>query len=165
MIERADSIASAESDIWMLQETAIPRVLIVDDEPMIADTLAIILNRNGFAAFATYSGEQALESASNVQPNVVITDVILPGMTGIEAGYKIAQSFPECRIILLSGRPAGNHLNTPGKGDDHGFELLLKPIHPQALIDYLNTPAPPALFSKRETPQHEFVNDKIKTLK
>jgi CheY-like chemotaxis protein len=165
MIDRAGGFASAESDTEMLKESEIRRVLIVDDEPMIADTLAIILNQNGFAASATYSGEQALESASTVRPNVVITDVILPGMTGIEAGNQIAQSFPDCRIILLSGRPAGTNLNMPGQGNEHRFELLLKPIHPQAIIDYLNTPATPSQSSMQDPPRHDFSNCESKALK
>ena len=65
-----------------------PKVLVADDEQVIANTLAIILNQAGFEARAVYSGENATESLETFQPNMLISDVIMTGMTGIEAAAR-----------------------------------------------------------------------------
>ena len=61
-----------------------PRVLVVDDERVIADTLAIILNQNGFDASAVYTGTAAVDRARETKPDLIISDVIMPDMNGIE---------------------------------------------------------------------------------
>ena len=63
-----------------------PRVLVADDEQVIANTLAIILNQAGFEARAVYSGEKAIDALDTFRPDMLISDVIMTGMTGIEAG-------------------------------------------------------------------------------
>src|SRR5262249_60148490 len=82
-----------------------PVVLVVDDERVIADTLATILNQNGFEASAVYTGTDAVERAVASRPDLVISDVIMPDMNGIEAAIKIRQVLPGCKILLFSGRP------------------------------------------------------------
>src|SRR5438552_13311292 len=83
-----------------------PRVLVVDDEKVIADTLAIILNQNGFNASAVYTGNGAVEQARAVQPELIISDVIMPDMNGIEAAIQIRGFLPSCKILLFSGQAA-----------------------------------------------------------
>jgi CheY-like chemotaxis protein len=61
------------------------RVIVVDDERLIANTLATILNNAGYDARAVYSGEQLVELLESFQPEVLIADVVMPGMTGIQA--------------------------------------------------------------------------------
>src|SRR5580698_1632282 len=61
-----------------------PMVLVVDDEPAIADTVSAILNQNGYAALTAYDGKDALETALLIRPELVITDIGLPDMSGIE---------------------------------------------------------------------------------
>ena len=65
------------------------RVLIVDDEPVIADSLAYALSDFGYDATAVYDGQEALKSAAALNPDVLISDVVMPGMNGIEAGIQI----------------------------------------------------------------------------
>jgi CheY-like chemotaxis protein len=115
-----------------------PRVLIVDDEHLIADTLALILNRQGFDARAVYSGEEAVAAATSLSPDILISDVIMGGMTGIEAAILISECAPECRILLISGQAATTDLVHLAAGKGHVFEILPKPIHPQALLKCLN---------------------------
>src|SRR5208337_2159245 len=81
-----------------------PLVLVVDDESTIADTLAEILTRSGYAAMAAYDGEGALETALLMPPELLITDVVLPEMSGIELAITMRRVFPECKIILFSGQ-------------------------------------------------------------
>ena len=114
------------------------RVLILDDEQIIANTLALILNRSGYEAFAFYSAEAALESARQQQPDFLISDVVMRGMTGLEAAMRIAEIAPECRIILFSGQATTADLLEQAEAEGHHFELLTKPVHPRTLIDRLD---------------------------
>ena len=113
------------------------RVLILDDEQVIANTLALILNRNGFEAQAVYTAQDAISTAALLSPDVLISDVIMEGMTGIDAAIRISQLVPRCRIILFSGQAATADLLQRAEADGHHFELLLKPIHPRVLIERL----------------------------
>ena len=114
------------------------RVLILDDEQIIANTLALILNRSGFEARAVYNGEAAIEAARELSPDVLISDVIMQGMTGIDAAIRISEIVPHCRVILFSGQAATSDLLERAQANGHRFELLVKPVHPRALLDRLN---------------------------
>ena len=83
-----------------------PRVLVADDEQVIANTLAIILNQAGFEARAVFSGEKAIEALDSFQPDMLISDVIMTGMTGIEAAIITRSKLPNCKILLFSGQAA-----------------------------------------------------------
>ena len=116
-----------------------PVVLVVDDERIIADTLALILRKNGFETQAVYSGNSAVETAMVLKPDVLISDVVMGGMNGIEAAIQICDSLPGCRVILFSGNAATAHLLESAEAEGYCFELLSKPIHPRALLDHLTT--------------------------
>lgn len=111
-----------------------PKVLVADDEQVIANTLAIILNQSGFEAKAVYSGENALESIDDFQPNMLISDVIMTGMTGIEAAIQIRAKLPRCKILLFSGQAATADLLEKARAQGHEFEILAKPVHPTDLL-------------------------------
>jgi len=111
-----------------------PRVLVVDDERVIADTLAIILNQSGFDAAAVYTGSDAVERARKEKPDLVISDVIMPDMNGIEAAIRIRQMLPGCKILLFSGQAATADLLEKARLQGHEFEILAKPVHPQDLL-------------------------------
>jgi DNA-binding response OmpR family regulator len=111
-----------------------PVVLVVDDESVIADTLTEILNRSGFAAMPAYDAEEALETALLMPPELVISDVILPGMSGIDLAISVKRIFPDCRILLFSGQAATSDLLSSANSRGHHFSLLRKPIHPTELL-------------------------------
>ena len=111
-----------------------PRVLVADDEQVIANTLAIILNQAGFEAKAVYSGENALEVIDEFQPNMLISDVIMTGMTGIEAAIQVRAKLPGCKILLFSGQAATADLLEKARAHGHEFEILAKPVHPTDLL-------------------------------
>ncbi len=111
-----------------------PKVLVVDDEHVIADTLAIILNQHGFDATPVYTGTQAVEQARSVRPDLVISDVIMPDMNGIEAAIHIRDFLPSCKILLFSGQAATADLLESARAQGHEFEILAKPVHPQDLL-------------------------------
>jgi DNA-binding NtrC family response regulator len=111
-----------------------PRVLIVDDETIIADTLVAILARAGFDTRSAYSGEMAIEMARNFHPDLMITDVAMPGINGVEAAIKVREMLPTCKVLLFSGHGVSRHLVEWARAHDHHFELLVKPVHPEMLI-------------------------------
>jgi CheY-like chemotaxis protein len=118
-------------------------ILIVDDEEIIADSLANILKDKGFAATAAYNGEQALELATTVEPDVLLSDVVMPGISGVELALRLIRLIPSCRIVLYSSiAVVTNLLKAPG-ATNYPFTLLAKPIHPDDLIAHLTALAGP----------------------
>lgn len=111
-----------------------PVVLVVDDEVVIADTLTTILAQNGLAAMTAYDGQDALEIARVIPPDLLLADVVMPGMSGIDLAVTITQFIPDCRIMLFSGQAATGSLLAKAGGAWCDFEVLLKPIHPTKLI-------------------------------
>src|SRR6266702_2087236 len=89
-----------------MSENHKPKVLVVDDERVIADTLAMILNQSGFQARAVYSGENALEMAATFEPDMLIADVIMADLNGIDAAIRIRAVLPSIKILLFSGQAA-----------------------------------------------------------
>jgi DNA-binding response OmpR family regulator len=111
-----------------------PVVLVVDDESVIADTVAEILKRNGYAAMTAYDGEEALEMALISPPELLVTDVALPGMSGIELALAVRHIFPDCKVLLISGQASTAGLLTHAQRAGHSFTLLQKPMHPKELL-------------------------------
>ena len=114
-----------------------PRILVADDERVIADTLAMILNQSGFEARAVYSGEGALELAESFQPDMLISDVIMADLNGIDAAIRIRALLPSIKILLFSGQAATADLLEKARKDGYEFDILAKPVHPQDLLNRL----------------------------
>jgi len=110
------------------------KVLVVDDEQVIADTLAKILDLNGYEATAVYTGTSAVESARSLEPDLIISDVIMPDMDGIQAAIRIRSFLPDCKILLFSGQAATADLLENARAEGHEFEILGKPVHPSDLL-------------------------------
>lgn len=111
-----------------------PKVLIVDDELTIADTLVEILNGEGYEAMAAANGDSALASAQSFLPDIVISDVVMPGINGVELGIRIRRDPPNCRVILFSGQTETSDLLGEARNRGHEFEIIAKPIRPQTLL-------------------------------
>lgn len=110
------------------------RVLVADDERVIADTLSMILNQSGFETRVAYSGEQALEIAGEFHPEMLISDVIMAGVNGIDAAIEIRRMLPEIKVLLFSGQAATADLLEKARARGYDFEILAKPVHPQDLL-------------------------------
>ena len=117
------------------------KILVVDDEHIIADTLAAILNASGCSAVAAYSGDGALEAIADGVPDLIITDVCMPGMNGIELAITVREHFPRCKVLLFSGHASSTHLLEEARTRGYEFELLSKPVHPRDLLERLNRAA------------------------
>lgn len=113
------------------------KILVADDESVIADTLRTILNQNGFEATAAYSGEEVVRIASTLRPDILVTDVLMTRMNGIEAAIRVREMLPSCRIVLLSGQAIAADLLDQARAQGHEFEIVAKPLPPAQLIAHL----------------------------
>ncbi len=113
------------------------RVLVVDDEPTITETLVEILNGEGFDTMPASTGESALSSAQAFVPDVIISDVVMPGINGVELGIQLRTLLPKCRIILFSGQTATVDLLRDARKLGHDFEIVPKPVKPEHLISMI----------------------------
>jgi len=114
-----------------------PRVLVVDDERLVADTLSEILRRFQYDALPFYNGETAIAAAREQCPDFVLSDVIMPRLNGVETVLKIREICPRTRVILLSGNAATANLLAEAHSEGHDFQLLAKPVHPDELLRHL----------------------------
>lgn len=110
------------------------KIMVVDDEETIADTLALIFSSNGYDARTAYSAEQALEVIEEWRPDLAIIDVVLPGMNGIEFAIFLKASYPDVHFLLFSGQPGTGTLLEDAKRKGHLFEILAKPLHPTFML-------------------------------
>ena len=113
------------------------RVVVIDDEAVIAETVVEILKQEGFEATAASTGSSAIELARTWLPDVVLSDVIMPGLNGIETGIKIREIVTSCKVILFSGQAATVDLLEKAREQGHRFEILAKPIRPEQLVSVI----------------------------
>ncbi len=110
-----------------------PIVLIVDDERLVADTLSLIFKRAGLCTLTAYDAEGALELASLVPPDLLVSDVDMPGMNGVTLALTMLKRFPSCRVLLFSGHASLADL-AEARAAGHDFPLLPKPVHPAVML-------------------------------
>lgn len=122
-----------------MNEPHAKRILVVDDEECIADTLAFILRSSGYDAASLDNGQRALEECARSIPDLVISDVMMPLLNGIELAIQITERYPGCRILLISGLGDSVDLVEQASKDGHSFEMLSKPIHPVELLSRIRT--------------------------
>jgi|SRR6185437_8655525 len=118
----------------------IKRVMVVDDEMLIAETLADILRGEGFRAIAVSDGAAAVKWAEFLRPDAILCDIAMPGMDGFEVAKQVRELAPDCRIILFSGHGGiqNKMADMPCKGND--FEFIAKPVKPEIILTMLGDP-------------------------
>jgi DNA-binding NtrC family response regulator len=109
-------------------------IFVVDDELVIASTLAMILNSSGFCAVPFTSAKVAIKAAELDCPDLLITDVSMPEMNGVELAIVFRNVFPSCRVFLFSGALATTSLLEEAKQQGYEFQVLAKPIHPKEML-------------------------------
>src|SRR5215469_15599515 len=109
-------------------------VFVVDDQIVIAETLAMILRRSGFVAISFDDPASALAAVTTTPPDLLLSDVMMPGMTGVELAIQVRKLLPRCKVLLFSGTAATAQLLETARSQGYDFELLLKPVHPADLL-------------------------------
>ncbi|MFH1213561.1 MAG: response regulator [Candidatus Neomarinimicrobiota bacterium] len=79
------------------------RILIVDDEQNVCDFLEEFLQFKGYAPLKAYSGVEALQSLSEKKTDLVLLDILMPGMSGIEVLENVRKLYPDLPVIILTG--------------------------------------------------------------
>jgi DNA-binding response OmpR family regulator len=116
------------------QRTDLPaKVLLVDDEKEFIDTLAERLNTRGIDAKVVYSGEEALPVIKKEPPEVVLLDLKMPGMDGLDVLRKIKHEHPKTEVIIYTGH--GGDMEKALSKELGVFAYLQKPVDIGVLID------------------------------
>ena len=107
-----------------------PLVLVADDEPRITKLVAIALSEEGFRVVTANGGEQALQKAEEVRPDIILLDIVMPDLDGIEVMRQLREARP-VPVILLTAKGA---TADKAKGLDLGADdYIAKPFHPDEL--------------------------------
>lgn len=116
--------------------TDLVHVLLVDDEIELLESLKKILERRQMEVHITQSGEQALEVLKNTYIDVVVLDVKMPGMDGLETLQRMKRKFPAVEVILLTGHPS---VETAIRGIKLGAsEYLIKPAKEDSFANIIH---------------------------
>lgn len=110
------------------------RILVVDDERGIVETLTAILQMKGYHVEAASDGVDGYEKARLLRPELVVSDISMPKMNGIDMAIKIAAELPGTQILLFSGQAMTLELLQQARARGYNFECLMKPFHPLDLI-------------------------------
>jgi len=111
------------------------KVLVVDDEHLVADTLRLIFRHHGFDARVAYSGEEALSSAREFLPELLCCDITMPGKSGLELMNDIARELPDCRILVLTGHYSNlTNIRRMVERLPRQASVLIKPCNPLDLL-------------------------------
>ena len=110
------------------------RIFVVDNEPVIASSLAAILRMNGFSARFFTSPLEALAAARSESPDLVVSDVAMPGISGIDLAIQMRAQYPNCKILLFSGQAATLDLLEGAHARGYDFGILQKPVFPSDLL-------------------------------
>jgi DNA-binding response OmpR family regulator len=113
-------------------------ILVVDDNKVIADTTSAILNQFGFCAITAYDGMTALRLAAETNPDIVLSDVIMPLLNGVELAISVRKILPETAILLFSSQAATEDILEDARQEGYFFEIVGKPIQPEELVYRLN---------------------------
>ncbi|HLJ76574.1 MAG TPA: response regulator [Acidobacteriaceae bacterium] len=113
------------------------RVLIADDEKNIADTIRIILIKEGIDAVCVYGGEAAVEKAAEWKPDILLVDYAMPDLDGLEAAKRICERHAACRVLVLSALAEIHDLREEMLRCERPYEVLVKPIHPTELVAHI----------------------------
>lgn len=107
------------------------RALVVDDEPALADVVSSYLTRDGFEVAVAHRGEDALDRARSLDPDVVVLDLGLPGIDGLEVCRQL-RTFSDCYVIMLTAR--ADEVDTLVGLSVGADDYLTKPFSPRELV-------------------------------
>jgi CheY-like chemotaxis protein len=116
-----------------------PRILVVDDEHLIAETVRYIFSAHGYVAECASSGEEAIAIAGALHPDLLLADVMMRGLNGFETALQVKELCPHCRLLFFSADAATEALAQSFQKvfaeRGYHFEVLPKPMYPSTLLN------------------------------
>ena len=112
------------------------RILIVDDHPLTREALAALLEQNGFSVVGQAAdGEEAIEEARRLHPELVLLDLSMPGMSGLDVLPRLRTAAPGCEVVVLTASGTEENLLAAIRGGAAGY--LLKSEPPERIVEFL----------------------------
>src|SRR5919202_1912741 len=112
------------------------RVLIVDDHPLTREALSALLTQHGFSVVGDAAdGEQAIDVARTLQPDLVLLDLSMPGLDGLQALPRLREAAPGCEVVMLTASVAEENLLAAIRAGAAGY--LLKTEPPERIAEFL----------------------------
>lgn len=112
-------------------------VLVVDDNRDLAESLAEILEIRGFRSDMVFNGEDAIIRAQNHDCDLILMDVVLPGLNGVETQAAIREFLPDARILMMTGYSANQLIDQAMEGG--AIQVLKKPLDLDGLVETIQT--------------------------
>ncbi len=109
-------------------------VFVVDDDVTVSSSLAMVLQHSGYIARYFTNPLEALEQIKANPPDLLISDIAMPQLSGVDLSILVKTSFSECEILLFSGQACTADLLDEARKQGHHFTLLSKPVHPSELL-------------------------------
>src|SRR5436853_3685209 len=119
------------------KECVAARVLVVDDHPLTREALVALLRSHGFElAGVAADGEEAIAAAAETQPDVVLLDLLMPGLDGLSALPRLREAAPDCEVVVLTASGTEENLLQAIRGGAAGY--LLKTEPPEKIAAFLD---------------------------
>jgi CheY-like chemotaxis protein len=115
-----------------------PTVLVVDDDPALLDSLKLLLEVDGFAVTTAENGVRGLQAFRNRGPDIVLIDVMMPKLDGIESVRQMRRERPDAKIVVMSGEARLGQPDLQRTAQELGaVAVLRKPFDPDVLAALL----------------------------
>lgn len=116
-------------------------ILIVDDEPQVAEVLARSLAREGHTAKVAHSGEEALKLLLTIEPDALFLDISMPGMNGLDVLHQVKRMRPSLPVVVITGNATADEVEEVKRLG--AVDVIAKPaplIHYQQALRRLDLP-------------------------
>lgn len=111
------------------------RILVIDDDRLVADTLSLIYNANGYECEARYSAADGFARAREFAPDLLLCDVTMPEESGLQLAHRMEKSMPDVRMLLLTAYASNAAVvNAQSRRMQRPLKLLSKPCRPDDLL-------------------------------
>ena len=111
------------------------RVLVVDDDRLVADTLSLIFNANGYECEARYSAADGFSRARDFSPDVLLCDVTMPDESGLQLAARMHDANPDIRMLMLTAYASNAPMvSAQSRRLRRPIKLLSKPCRPDDLL-------------------------------
>jgi CheY-like chemotaxis protein len=111
------------------------RVLVVDDDRLVADTLNMVFQANGYESEAVYSAAEGLARARTFDPGLLLCDVTMPEESGLQLAEKVHHELPNCKLLMLTAYDSNTiKVEQHASRTKRPIKLLSKPCRPEVLL-------------------------------